>query len=415
MSIRIKLIGVVLCIAAPAGADVPRYRVDYLGDGWTGTGINRYGDVCGSMSPDGTALLAGVSKGGAPFEFLPLPEGMQSSRAYDINDEGVIVGAVCPNQYVITAPTAAVWRPTPEGYEVEVLEPLPGDPYCAAYAVNNVGDIIGASGFWGWNLSTGVQFTPEGTVPLPEGMLSGDINDERVIISSNRLLDLDTGEVTVYDLPEGNWQGFVAAALNNNNDFCGYILGYSGCSTFPMRYRQSVGWEYLGGCATITSATAINDRGDALSYYYYTASGVTFVPEGYFGLGELIDGSQGEYYVQWGGANGINNNRQIVAAARNGFNGPIGAILMTPMNTGPDCGAIGKLTAKCRDGKLTAKVVSSLPEGAELTLTRNGGDPRTLVINARGKGKVKWTGQAGEQEVCMVECPNIACRAADCL
>ena len=93
---------------APVWADVPTYQVQFLGAGWTGTGMNEQGDVCGSMSPDGTALLAGVSHDGQPFELLPLPPGMQSSRAHDINDAGVIVGSVCPNQYVITQPTAAV-------------------------------------------------------------------------------------------------------------------------------------------------------------------------------------------------------------------------------------------------------------------------------------------------------------------
>jgi len=106
--------------------------------------------------------------------------------------------------------------------------------------------------------------------------------------------------------------------------------GYSGCSTFPMRYRAAAGWEYLRGCATTTSATAINDRGDALLYYYTTTSGVHFVDEGYFALGRLIDSSQGVWFVQYGGANGINDQRQIVASARQEFSGPIGAILMSP-------------------------------------------------------------------------------------
>jgi uncharacterized membrane protein len=314
-----------------AWAEVPSYQVQFLGAGWTGTGINEQGDVCGSVSPDGTALLAGVSHGGQPFELLPLPPGMQTSRAHDINDAGVIVGSVCPNQYVITQPTAAVWRPTAEGYGVEVLSGLPGDPYSAAYAINNVGDIVGGSGFWGWSLSTGILFTASGPVTLPDGMMGVDVNDQRVVLTGPRLLDLDTAQITDVPLPPGNWQGFVGAALNNNNDFSGYILGYSGCSTFPMRYRQGIGWEYLGGCATTTSATAINDGGDALQYYYMTTSGVSFVDEGYFALGSLIDPSQGEWYIQYGGANGINNARQIVAAARQGFSGPIGAVLLSPV------------------------------------------------------------------------------------
>ena len=321
--------------AVSASATVPSYRVQFLGAGWTGTGMNENGVVCGSMSPDGTQLLAGVSRNGQPFELLPLPPGMQTSRAYDINDAGVIVGSVCPNQYVITQPTAAVWRPTTDGYDVEMLGTLPGDPYSGAYAINNLGDIVGGSGFWGWNPSTGVLFTASGPVALPEGMMGVDINDQRVVLTGPRLLDLDTGQITDVPLPPGNWQGFLGAALNNHNDFCGYILGWSGCSTFPMRYRQGIGWEFLGGCATTTSATAINDRGDALHYYYMTTSGVNFVDEGYFAIGSLIDPSQGVWYVQYGGANGINNARQIVAAAREGANGPIGAVMLTPMNLVP--------------------------------------------------------------------------------
>lgn len=335
-----RIIGKLGCVfaAACAGATAlagtpPTYQVQYLGAGWTATCINQQGVVCGSMSPDGTSLVAGVSHGGETFELLPMPPGMQTSRAFDINDAGEIVGAVCPNQYVISQPTAAIWRPTPGGYTVEVFSSLPGDPYCAAYSINNVGDIIGGSGHTGWNPSTGVRFTPSGTIALPEDMLSGEVNDQRVVLAGNRLLDLDTGEIVTVPLPPGNWQGFAGAGLNNNNDFCGHVIGFSGCSTFPIRYRHGAGWELVGGCATTTSATAINDRGDTLLYYYLTTAGVSFVDEGYFALGSLIDPSQGGWSVQYGGANGINNARQIIAAARQGFSGPIGAVLMTPIVT----------------------------------------------------------------------------------
>ena len=83
---------------------------------------------------------------------------------------------------------------------------------------------------------------------------------------------------------------------------------------------------------TFERVGAINDHGDALTYYYTTASGVDFVGDGYFSLGSLIDPSQGAWYVQPGGANAINNAHQIVAAAREGFSGPIGAVLMSPMD-----------------------------------------------------------------------------------
>ncbi len=308
---------------APVRAEVPTYQVEFLGAGTNGTGMNELGVVCGNVPTEGSVQRAAVWHVGQPFELLPLPAGMTTSRAWDINDAGVIVGDVG------SSVTAAVWRPTATGYEVEVLGGLPGDPSSIAWAINNVGDIIGASGFWYWNPDHPILYTESGPTPL--AYYASDINDQRVIVSGPRLIDLDTGVVTNIPLPPGNWNGFVSAAINNNNDFCGYILGWSGCSTFPLRYRQGVGWEFLGGCATTTSATAINDRGDALSYYYMTTAGVTFVSEGYFGLGSLIDPSAGEYYIQYGGANAINNSRQIVAGARQGFNGPIGAIRMTPI------------------------------------------------------------------------------------
>lgn len=329
-----KFAAVFACLGATCGAlaTVPTYRVQYLGDGWTGTGMNEHGDVCGSLNVDGTRLRAGISRGGQPFELLPLPPGMETSRAHDINDAGVIVGAVCPNMYVVTQPTAAVWRPTADGYDVEILGGLPGDQYSIAIAVNNLGDMIGASGFWGWNPDHPIVYTESGPSPMPGGFLASDINDQRVVVAGSRLINLDTGSVTDIPLPSGNWQGVASAAINNHNDICGYILGYSGCSTFPIRYRQGIGWEFLGSCATTTSATALNDHGDALLYYYSTTSGADFVGDGYFALGGLIDPSQGAWFVQYGGANAINNRHQIVAAARQGANGPIGAILMSPMD-----------------------------------------------------------------------------------
>ncbi len=69
-----------------------------------------------------------------------------------------------------------------------------------------------------------------------------------------------------------------------------------------------------------------------------------------------------------------------------------------------DCGAISKFTARCRSGRLVAKIAASLPAGTELTITRNGGDAKTLVINDQGKGKVKWGGQTGAQALAIAEC-----------
>ncbi|MBI5866560.1 MAG: hypothetical protein HZB38_19005 [Planctomycetes bacterium] len=331
MNYRHLIIAAFVGVTATALATVPTYRAQFLGANWTGTGLNERGDVCGSLNVDGTRMRAGISHGGQTFELLPLPPGMETSRAFDINDAGVIVGAVCPNMYVVTQPTAAVWRPTPTGYEVEVLGGLSGDNYSIAHAVNNVGDIIGASGFWGWNPDHPILYTEAGATPLPGGALAADVSDQRIAVAGPTLIDLNTGTVTSIPLPPGVWQGVQSSAINANGDFCGYIQGYSSCSVFPIRYRQGVGWEFLGGCApTAASANAMNDHGDATTNYYNAGSGVDFVGDGYVGLGSLIDPSQGPWYVS--GGNAINNAHQILAGGRQGASGPIGTVLLTPMN-----------------------------------------------------------------------------------
>lgn len=331
-------------VFAASTAAPPSYRVDDLGAGWSGSGLNEYGDACGNISPDGTLMLAGVSRNGQPFEYLPMPPGMVSSRVHDINDAGVIVGAVAPNQYVITQPIAAKWTPTPEGYQVELLPAYAGYPYTAAWGINNVGDVIGGAGFFGWSLTTGLLFTEDVATPLPGGTSASDVNDLRMLVSGNTLTDLQTGQTQQIALPPGNWQGFASTGINNHNDVCGYVIGFSGCSTFPVRFRQGIGWEFLGGCATTTSATDLNDDGDAVLYYYTTASGVDFTDEGYFGLGALIDPSQGAWFVQPAGG-AINNAHQILTSARNGLNGPIGAVRLTPIGGGctPDFNGDGTL------------------------------------------------------------------------
>lgn len=389
MKRALLLIATSACVTVSVRAEVPLYQVQFLGAGWGGSGLNEAGVVCGNGTV-ASLTRAGVSHDGQPFELLPLPPGMLTSRAFAINDAGVIVGAVCPNQYVQTQPTAAVWRPaTGGGYEVEILGGLPGDPYSAAWAVNNVGDIIGASGFWGWNPDHGILYTESGPEPMPQGLLGADINDQRVVVSGNRLLDLDTGGLTTISLPGGNWQGVVSAAINENNDICGYIAGYSSCSLFPVRYRQGVGWEFLGGCAqTATSATALNDDGDALQYYYLTTDGVSFVGDGYYMLGSLIAPGQ-EYYIQYGGVAGINNAHQIVASARQGFNGPIGAILMTP-DLPMDAEAAPTPSA------FDVRVVPN-PSGGEIRL--EGIDAAILdgpwvILDASGRQRARFTGHA---------------------
>ncbi len=95
------------------------------------------------------------------------------------------------------------------------------------------------------------------------------------------------------------------------------------------------------------------------------------------------------------------------------FNGEAGQRMIKFFGfLGGDCDSIKKLTAKCKNGKLTAKVKSSLAQGTQLTLDNNG-DQVVISINAKGKGKAKWKNQTGSHDVSIVECREFS-ESVDC-
>lgn len=70
-----------------------------------------------------------------------------------------------------------------------------------------------------------------------------------------------------------------------------------------------------------------------------------------------------------------------------------------------NCDLIRAFDVECQRGRLTARIKSDLPTGTELTIDNNG-DPQTLAINDRGKGKVRYSGQTGNHTVAILECPE---------
>ncbi len=70
---------------------------------------------------------------------------------------------------------------------------------------------------------------------------------------------------------------------------------------------------------------------------------------------------------------------------------------------GVECNRISNYAVTCASGRLKAKVSSTLAAGTVLHVDNNG-DRKTLTINDRGKGRVKWTGQTGGHTVFLVEC-----------
>jgi hypothetical protein len=265
---------------------------------------------------------------------LPLPAGFVSSAAYDINNAGVIAGNVSRANHSSFDPVAAIWRPRADGYEVQVLGGLPGHPYSAALAINNVGDVVGGSGVtgYGYQWRNAVRFGEFGPEPILDWMTCSDVNDQRVVIDGTRQVDLDTMQVTDVGLPPGNWMGAIMADVNDRNDMAGRVMNFgSSCNNFSARYLSGIGWDVFGGCGNVTSATAINNRRDVLYYFQNTACRVRFEGIGDFPPGQLIDPSQGTWYVMWHGAADLNDARELLVVVKDQSLTRTGAALMTPI------------------------------------------------------------------------------------
>ncbi len=319
--------------AAFAAEQPPRYAVRFFGHGTSAFALNELGDTVG-WTTSGGATRAWVAPKNRPLELLPLAPGYVSSAAYDINDSGLIVGNLSPATHSSLQTVACLWRRVNGQYEVQVLSGLPGQPYSAAMAVNNLGDVVGGSGYtgYGYQWRNAVLFTPNGTVPLLDWLSCADINDQRVVVAGRLQLDLDTMQVVDVGLPPGNWQGVVTGAVNDRNDMAGWISNYgSSLNVFPVRYLAGTGWQTLGGGANYTSATAINNRRDTLTFYEYTACQVHFEGIGSFAPGALIDPSQGLWYVLWSGASDINDAREMLVGVKDATLTQTGAALLTPI------------------------------------------------------------------------------------
>ena len=303
----------VLCSAAHAAP--PTYRVEVVGPNMSGFDMSAAGTVVGRQLNAQQIGKAFVARRGEAPALLPTPAEWQSSDAYAISPNGIIVGAVSTATIASIGSRAAAWHPTKTGYQFTLLTPYPGDTHSTATAVNSHGDIVGGSGGLGLgSYPRAVRFPTGPAQILPQISLPADINESRVVLAYNQLLDLDDMSITTIPLPPGNWQGFQGIDLTDNGNFCGYVLGFSGCSTFPLRYRPGFGWEFVGGCATTTAANSINNRGDVTAYVANTGSWVAFVGETNTDAAALIAPSEGIWTIL--GVGSINDSRAMLASGR---------------------------------------------------------------------------------------------------
>ena len=299
-----------LAVAVP-----PNYRVDVIGMGMNGYDMNESGTIVGRQMNLLGVGRAFVAPRGAASQLLPLPAPWQSSDAYAISANGIVVGAVSSGSIASVGSRAAAWYPNASGYDFVLLPPIAGDTHSAAFGVNSLGDIVGGSGGLGLgSYPRAARFTPKAAIPLSGIGTPADVNESRRVVAGNQILDLGTMTVQTIPLPSGNWQGFVAHDISNAGNICGYILGFSGCSTFPLRYLPDTGWQFVGGCATTTAASSVNDLGDATAFVASTSVWISFAGEDNVAPESIIAPSQGAWIIS--GVGTITNAREIVAVGR---------------------------------------------------------------------------------------------------
>jgi hypothetical protein len=391
--------------ALPAAAAAPTYTPQFLGAASHIDAMNESGEVVGWVSSGASrGFVAGPSH---PYQLLPLPVGMVSSYANDINEAGVIVGAVGPSsspEYYLGG-RAASWTPDGAGgYTVTLLGVLPGHTASQATALNNVGDIVGYS--FNGMFRIPVLFTPGGPTSLAAtGIFDpADVNDQRVVVDHSATalrLDLDTMIVEDLGIPPGSYTSTWMEAVNES----GVVVGAAILSTGSNCNREAArvdatGWQILSGCGQVNSAYDVNAVGDVIMQLNL-AVWVDLAGFGAHMVQNLVSGGQWVVINAYG--NALNDARQIAVQAYNPTSGESGALLLTPeaATAVAETGAAGdalRLSFEPNPFQGATTVRFDLPVSGRARLTVHDVAGRRMAVIAErvlaaGEGSVAWDGR----------------------
>lgn len=294
-----------LALPALPAAQAPVFQPEILATSGFPTAVNTHGQAVGWRSEVGILRAWVASEVGE--ELLPLPPGMASSRADDVNDLGVIVGRVSDGGLAeIGFP--AVWTPSESGYEVQLLPVLPSGTFGAATAINNLGDIVGYTNTTGFGGGPATLFTapggPQSLVALGFAAAPADINDQRQLVGGRYRLDLDTGVVEDLGVPPSppNYLWTTAAAINEAGQVASTAqLATAGNDPRQVaRYTDGIGWEVLSPAGALNAPLGIDAAGNVLLQYGAGAAliqalyvdGVGLTP-----LEDLVDPAAGSWSI----------------------------------------------------------------------------------------------------------------------
>ena len=325
----IFLAGASFILPVFASAQVPAYGVEYMGPGY-GT-MNNAGIVIGNES----AVYPGTPwvNDGSGFQYLPLPATALAGSVADINDAGVIVGAIDTDGDSIND-VPVKWTPSGQGvYLVETL-PLAGNALRAhAVAINNNGVIL-ASGLAIGTLPTYTAYVIDGGTVTHVGLSNPmDINDNGIILTNNQLYDYNSATPIAFDpLPANMPQGYLyPASINNHNEVIVNILttiiSHTRYHAIGI-YTVGGGWSLFMDVQTIYSAGSINDGGDVTLHHVNSGCGLVYLSGlGYYCPASLLDNGSLDWTVS--NASVIANDRTILARGGNSNTSQYGLVRLS--------------------------------------------------------------------------------------
>ncbi len=328
-------------LAAPVRGDTPQYMAELLGPAIHVGDMNEFGEIVGwtSVGSYSRGYVAGPDH---PYELLPLPAGYASSRAYDNNDAGEVVGAVGTG-FSPEWGYAVVWRPDGAGgWTIEFLGALPPLlPRSIATSINNRGDIIG------YVTNTSIQGGETVWFNSPSGVLNiewpygapdqpWDLNDEGQMTGSTaftfQCFDIDTLSGDFLPMPD-TWGFAYCYAINNHGELAGFTAPPP--LRWATRYTNDGGWEMMSGIGNESAQIASYDINDEGTVIMEVGTSVRTYMNG-FGvlvLNDLISPQAGNWLMLQNLGGAVNNQNEFGVIALNLDTDESGVAILTPIVT----------------------------------------------------------------------------------